>query len=186
MGGSALGADSTSALEDMTKEDLVHYLQLQPHPEGGFFKETWRSEVGLSNGGQVCGTAISFLLDRDDRSHLHVLKGGNDEVWHHYGGATLEVVEIDPEDGKLTITRLGKNVLAGETPQYVVKAGKIFGSRVLACSTSNASSDRTSWALVGCTVCPGFEFADFEILDRVALLERFPQHEKTILDLTRG
>ncbi|CAD7950418.1 unnamed protein product [Amoebophrya sp. A120] len=187
-------------LESLTKEEVAKHLELLPHPEGGFFKETWRSSVssrsGTSDKQVVCGTAIYFLLGKNDRSHLHVLTNGNDEVWHHYAGGTLEIVEIDPDCGRensklnaVSITRLGKNILHGEKIQHTVKAGKIFGSRMLAADgppvEQQSGTASVNWALVGCTVCPGFEFEDFAILSRNELLKQFPMHTDIILDLTR-
>lgn len=203
--------NNSNNIESLSKEEVVKLLDLQPHPEGGFFKETFRSSVGAvadkatgsssdgsSNGpsGRVCKTAILFLLGTDDKSHLHVLTAGNDEMWHHYAGKALEIVEINPETSQLTKTKLGKNLLGGETIQYVVEAGQIFGSRVVkdgttttvaaASSASSSSSSSPDWTLVGCTVCPGFEFEDFDMPSRAQLLERFPQHEVDIVALTRG
>ena len=68
----------------------------------------------MGEGSQVCGTAIYFLLGAEDKSHLHILTGGNDEMWHHYAGKTLEVIEISPESGELTVTPLGKNMINGD------------------------------------------------------------------------
>eukprot|EP00392_Amoebophrya_sp_AT5.2_P007894 g7913.t1 len=180
-------------LDRMSKEEVVAALHLSPHPEGGFFRETWRSDVlavahGTSESNQtqqVCGTAIYFLLGTRDRSHLHILHGNNDEAWHHYGGASIEIVEIVPENGELRIVRLGKKLGDGEVLQHVVKAGHVFGSRVVLEVKPGEGNGECDWALVGCTVCPGFEFSQFEIPSRKVLLEKYPQHERVILDLTR-
>eukprot|EP00392_Amoebophrya_sp_AT5.2_P019407 g20225.t1 len=178
-------------LDRMSKEEVVAALHLSPHPEGGFFRETWRSDVlavapsTSENTQQVCGTAIYFLLGKGDRSHLHILHGNNDEAWHHYGGASIEIVEIVPENGELRIVRLGKKLGDGEVLQHVVKAGHVFGSRVVLEVKGEGDEMECDWALVGCTVCPGFEFSQFEIPSRKVLLEKYPQHERVIVDLTR-
>ena len=91
-------------------------------------------------------------------------------MWHHYEGGTLEIYSID-NSGKLTVHTLGKNFENNEEPQIVIKAGEWFGSKV---------KDKDSYALVGCTVSPGFDFADFELGDKNELLKRFPQHKEVI------
>ena len=173
-------SDSTST---MSKHDVITHLNLLPHPEGGFYRETWRSD-NLNHSAD----AIYFLISRGDKSHLHLLTGGQDEMWHHYLGSTIEIIEIDPEadsGGELTITRLGKNILAGEKLQHLVPAGRLFGSRVLLeTSDSNTDSD-SDWALVGCTCSPGFDFNQFAMPGRSELLERFPRHAKIIEEMTR-
>jgi predicted cupin superfamily sugar epimerase len=169
----------------MTVDEIVHALGLVPHPEGGFYRETYRAPLVLPHasissthaGDRSASTAIHFLVPRGSFSALHRI--ASDEVWHFYGGAPLEVVEIDPS-GALTITRVGSDLAAGERPQHVVPRGAWFGSRVL-----EGTEARGDHALVGCTVAPGFDFADFELADRAALVTRFPQHRALIAALTR-
>lgn len=161
----------------MTAADWVRHLDLQPHPEGGFFRETYRSAEtfvpkGFEGQRNYC-TAIYFLITKGNFSALHRIK--SDETWHFYGGDPLEVIEISPE-GQLIRTNIGNNPLKGETPQYTVPAGHWFGSRVL------GDGD---YSLVGCTVAPGFDFADFEMAERDSLLSTFPNHQEYILALTR-
>lgn len=155
-------------------------LQLEPHPEGGFFKETYRdhryTKINGSDGVSVHrnnSTAIYFLIEAGNFSALHRIK--SDEVWHFYAGDALEVVEID-EKGALICTQVGSDIEKGQVFQYVVKAGRWFGSRV---------AGGGSFALVGCTVAPGFDFADFEMAEREKLLDEFPQHAEMINALTR-
>jgi predicted cupin superfamily sugar epimerase len=169
----------------MTVDEIVRALALLPHPEGGFYRETYRAPLVLPHaaiarthpGDRSACTAIHFLVPRGSFSALHRI--ASDEVWHFYGGAPLEIVEIDP-DGVLTTTRLGGDLARGERPQHVVPRGAWFGSRVL-----EGTEARGDHALVGCTVAPGFDFADFELADREALTSLFPQHAALIGSLTR-
>ena len=163
-----------------TAQDYIQALQLQPHPEGGFFSESYRSkqtmELPATGGGtqqrNVC-TAIYFLLETGNFSAFHRIQ--SDEVWHFYAGLALEVLELLPS-GELHCTRLGPDILRGELPQYVVPADTWFASRV---------ADGGAFSLVGCTVAPGFDFADFRLAQRQELLEIFPQHRPVITELTR-
>uniref|UniRef100_B8HVB1 DUF985 domain-containing protein n=1 Tax=Cyanothece sp. (strain PCC 7425 / ATCC 29141) TaxID=395961 RepID=B8HVB1_CYAP4 len=163
-----------------TAADWVKTLQLSPHPEGGYFRETYRSPESLDRshlpdrfGGPRCfSTAIYFLLESGQFSTLHRIQ--SDEVWHFYSGGSLTVYAIAP-GGELNEIKLGNNPEAGESWQAVVPAGYWFGAAV------NAAN---SYALVGCTVAPGFDFADFELGDRTQLLQKFPQHQALIEKLT--
>lgn len=165
----------------MTVTELVNHLQLLPHPEGGFYKETYRCDETISRkalpqrftGDRNMATAIYFLIEKDNFSALHKIK--SDETWHFYSGDALEVIEITNE-GLLTSTSVGNNLKAGETFQYTVKAGTWFGSRV---------KQGGHFSLVGCTVAPGFDFADFEMAERDALIKKFPQHKTMIEEMTR-
>lgn len=165
----------------MTVETLVKELNLLPHPEGGYYKEAYRSEGIISNsclspefkGDRNMATGIYFLIEKGNFSALHKIK--SDETWHFYYGDALEVIEIN-EQGILTITKIGSNLSNGETFQYTVKANTWFGSRV---------SDGGSFSLVGCTVYPGFDFNDFELASKQDLIKHFPQHNQLISELTR-
>jgi uncharacterized protein len=158
----------------------VDRLGLIPHPEGGYFKETYRSGMNLPSealagdyvGDRSASTAIYFLVTWDNPSHLHRL--GTDEVWHHYAGDALELVAIHA-DGRLERRMLGKDLDKGEMPQLVVEAGAWFGGRILR---------QGGYALCGCTMAPGFAFADFELGKREALTIAFPQHAEIIAILT--
>ena len=153
-----------------TAEEIIATLGLTPHPEGGFYRETYRAAGRF--GRHHFATAIYFLLPRGYKSALHRIK--SDEVWHHYLGGPLHVAEITPQ-GLVKDTLIGSDLAAGERPQYVVEAGHWFGSY------PDGSSD---FALVGCTVSPGFEFSDFEMGRRDELLRAFPHARDLIIKLT--
>jgi len=156
-------------------------LKLRRHPEGGWFRETYRSDEGVGRAAlpprfgddRAFSTAIYFLLEGEDFSALHRIK--QDEVFHFYDGSSLTVHVIDP-DGNYSALKLGRDWTAGERPQAVVPAGSLFGATV---------NDTRSYSLVGCTVAPGFDFADFELPAREELCRQFPQHREIIEKLTR-
>lgn len=167
----------------MTADQLIEKLALQPHPEGGFYRETYRAAETVADGAlpdrfagdRAFSTAIYFLLRGEDFSALHRIR--SDECWHFYLGRTLEIVEITT-DGRLVLTRLGTDIAAGEVPQSVVPAGHWFGARL-------ADPRPDAFALVGCTVAPGFDFADFEMANRADLRAAVPQHATIIEAMTR-
>lgn len=154
----------------MKAEHFIKTLSLLPHPEGGYYKETYRSVGKLiaEQGERNYSTAIYFLLEQGNFSAFHKIK--SDELWHFYAGDVLEVIEITTE-GKLKITELGPSNF-----QYCVPAGNWFGSRV---------KQGGKFCLVGCTVSPGFDFKDFEMAEREKLLKEFPEHGSVIRELTR-
>lgn len=161
----------------MTAAYYIQHLAMQPHPEGGYFVETYRSAEtvaqsalpGRFQGDRPFGTAIYFLLEKQQRSALHRIQ--SDEVWHFYAGGPLDVFVITPM-GDLSVIRLGNRPGRAEVFQAVVPAGCWFGS---------APANETDFSLVGCTVAPGFDFADFELANGSVLTEAFPQH-RTIID----
>jgi len=161
--------------------EWIERLGLKPHPEGGYFRETYRAAETIArehlparfSGARSFSTAIYFLLEGRDFSALHRIR--QDEMWHFYDGCPLRVSSISPER-RLSVVRLGRDVQAGEVLQAVVPAGYFFGAR---------PSDPDSYSLVGCTVAPGFDFADFELPTRGELVARFPQHAAVVNDLTR-
>lgn len=157
--------------------DLATRLDLAPHPEGGFYRETYRAPtlVDTPHGPRAASTAIYFLVPRGTCSALHRI--ASDEVWHHYAGAALRVVRI-AEDGTRRDLVIGADIDAGQKMQGVVPAGEWFGAML------EGREDEPDWALVGCTVAPGFDFADFELARRTDLVARFPQHEAVITTLT--
>lgn len=165
----------------MQKETLIEKFDLQPHPEGGYFKETYRSEGKVLTNDpphhfpnhRNYSTAIYFLIEKTNFSSLHRIK--SDEIWHFYAGDALEVIEIDLE-GNLIKTQVGNDLKNGQTFQYMVKAGHWFGSRVL---------KGGEFSFVGCTVSPGFDFNDFELAIRQELIDLFPQHTQVITEMTR-
>lgn len=165
----------------MTAEYFIKHLQLQPHPEGGFFKETYRSPGIISpeclssqfKGDRNYSTAIYFLLQKGDFSAFHRI--ASDECWHFYEGGNLLVHIIDKE-GNYSCIRLGRKIDEGETFQFVVPANCWFASE---------PSPGTEFTLVGCTVAPGFDFEDFEMADEKILLREFPQYQSIIKRLCR-
>lgn len=161
----------------MQVNDYIQQLQLLPHPEGGYYKETYRSESltnfeGFEGPRNYC-TGIYFLIEKNNFSALHRIQ--SDEMWHFYAGDALEVIEITPQ-GKLIVTKVGNNLTNGDVFQYTVKAGHWFGSRV---------KQGGEFSLVGCTVAPGFDFRDFEMADRNEILQLFPEHKDLIIEMTR-
>lgn len=147
--------------------ELVQILGLQPHPEGGFYKETFRDDAAAASGsGRAASTAILYLLPAGAKSKLHRLDAS--ECWHAYMGGPITIVELDPSTSGARTTVLGHDLAAGQVLQHVVPAGVWFGA---------APCDGTEWALVGCTVAPGFEFASFEMGSEAGLLEEFSQAE---------
>jgi predicted cupin superfamily sugar epimerase len=161
--------------------DWIGKLRLEPHPEGGYFRETYRSSVTIARealpagfaGGRAASTAIYFLLEGKDFSAFHRLR--SDEMWHFYEGDPLIVHVIEP-DGKYSSVLLGRDLDAGQVLQAVVPAGCWFASHV---------ADWNSFALVGCTVAPGFDFADFEMGKREELVRAYPRHRGLIERLAR-
>jgi predicted cupin superfamily sugar epimerase len=156
--------------------DVIARLGLTPHPEGGFFRETFRAPASVQApfGGQAraASTAIYFLLRAGDFSAFHVVR--SDEVWHHYLGASLELHTIDLA-GQHERVELGADLVNGELPQWVVPAGVFQAARVIG----------DGFALVGCTVAPGFDFADFSMPSRSELALRFPSLRDVIEPFTR-
>jgi predicted cupin superfamily sugar epimerase len=138
-------------------DELIQLLDLQPHPEGGHYTQTYKSEliVQTERGARAASTSIYFLLSEGSKSHLHRLQ--SDEGWHFHEGAPVRIVEITTK-GMYKETIIGSNFKAGQLLQYYVPAGSWFGSESLG-----------EYSLVGCTVSPGFEFEDFELLSKKAL-----------------
>jgi len=149
---------------------LIEKLNLKPHPEGGWFGETYRSieKVGEKEKSRNLSTAIYFLLEKGQFSALHKIK--SDEIWHFYKGYPLEIFWIDPS-GKWNTQLLGNDLLKNELPQFTIQAGLWFGSR---------PAKRSDYSLVGCTVSPGFDFADFQLAEKEELLKQYPHLQKEI------
>jgi predicted cupin superfamily sugar epimerase len=154
---------------------LIEVLQLAPHPEGGFFREVFRSAslVEGRSGRRSASTAIYFLLPAGTFSALHRVR--SDEVWHHYDGDPVELHTID-ERGVHAMSLLGRDLAGDQRPQRVVPA-----------EVWQAALPRGSrFSLCGCTVAPGFEFVDFEMPGRSELVRAFPHLTATIERLTLG
>jgi uncharacterized protein len=137
------GVEDAKAAPD-TASALIAHLQLRPHPEGGWYRETWAGPEVL---GRASGTAILFLLRAGERSHWHRVDA--DEIWHFHAGAPLKL-RLGATASR--VVRLGPDVLRGDTPQAVVPAGHW-----------QAAETTGAWTLVGCTVSPGFRFEGFEL-----------------------
>jgi len=159
----------------MTAADLIAALHLEPHPvEGGYFRETWRSKVEVAgpHGMRSAGTAIYYLLTPDSYSALHRLR--TDEVFHFYLGDPVEMLQLWP-DGSIKTIALGNDLGAGQHVQCIVPAGVWQGSRL--CPGGQ-------FALLGATVAPGFDYADYEGGERASLLVDFPDAAAWIRKLT--
>lgn len=162
-------------------EYWVDKLSLETHPEGGFFKEVYRSDEAISHtalpkrfsGERVFSTSIFYLLNKNDISLFHRIK--QDEIWHFYEGDSLTIHCISP-DGVYSAFLLGRDIECGESFQVVVKRGCYFAAEI---------NNKESFSLAGCTVAPGFDFEDFEIPSRMELALAFPQHEKIINSFTK-
>ncbi len=161
--------------------ELVSKLNLQEHVEGGFYKETYRSEGIIKRGStpehfdgdRNYSTGIYFLLTSDNFSAFHRIK--QDEMWHFYEGSSLTIHMID-EKGTYSFQRLGLDFNNHELPQFTVPKNTWFASEV---------EDPNTYCLAGCTVSPGFDFADFQLAERKELIESFPEHKEVIHRLTR-
>jgi uncharacterized protein len=159
----------------MTAETLIRHLGLQPHPEGGYYKETYRSGMLTTNDDgkqRSVQTAIYYLLTDGDKSHFHRIK--SDELWFFHQGDALEISYI--EDGKIKHIVLGHASDRGETAQAMIPAHTWFGAKL--------KQDK-GFALVSCTVAPGFDFADFEMAKRDELLTAYPDLRDEIMRFTR-
>lgn len=153
-------------------EALIRGLGLQPHPEGGHYRETHRA--ASRPGERAASTLIYFLLPAGAVSRLHRIDA--DESWHLYLGGPLEIHELDADaPGQSRTTRLGTRFDLDERPQHVVPAGRWFGA---------SPAPGVPYALVGCVVAPAFEFSRFELAERAALLAQFPAASRLIERLT--
>jgi uncharacterized protein len=174
-------AKQSQKLTRKTSQYWIEKLRLEPHPEGGYFRQTYQSELMIARdalpegfaGARAASTAIYFLLDGKNFSAFHRLQ--SDEIWHFYAGAPLIVHVIAPEGEYYPIV-LGNDLEAGQVLQAVVPWGRWFASH---------GADWKSFAVVGCTVAPGFDFEDFEMGRREELVAEYPQHRELIERLTR-
>lgn len=164
----------------MTSHELIEQLRLQPHPEGGFYKEVYRSAGVISaanlpafDGDRNYCTSIYYLLQAGDFSAFHRIK--SDEIWHFYAGDTLLLHLLDENSGYQCL-RLGNDLTTGAQFQVLMPAGVWFAAEPAAGS---------SFALSGCTVSPGFDFRDFEMAKKETLKELFPQEAALINRLCR-
>tara|TARA_B100001287_G_scaffold82164_1_gene68449 strand:+ start:2368 stop:2877 length:510 start_codon:yes stop_codon:yes gene_type:complete len=167
-------------MSSISVDKIIDKLELKRHPEGGHFRENYRSKDfilpnslwnGVTEPRNYC-TGIYFLLNENEFSAFHKIK--QDEMWHHYIGTTLLLHIISPA-GNYQKIKIGKDLAKDEQLQYVVPANHWFASEVL---------ERKGFVLCGCTVSPGFDFKDFEMPTRESLIKIFPQHRKIITNLT--
>lgn len=158
----------------------IEKLKLSKHPEGGYFREVYRSNEFISkkhlparySSFRSFSTSIFFLLKSDEFSAFHRLK--SDEIWHFYDGSALLLYVIDTK-GRLMKIKVGRNPDNDETLQIVIPKGFWFAAEVV---------DKNSFSLIGCTVSPGFDFEDFELGSKKYLIAKYPQHKVLIDRLT--
>jgi predicted cupin superfamily sugar epimerase len=168
-------------MKQKTAAYWIEKLNLIEHPEGGYFREIYRSEETIPGehlperftGPRAFSTSIYYLLEGNDFSSFHRLR--SDEIWHFYTGGSLTIYIINSQ-GVLSQIFLGPNFDIGEVFQAVVPAGCWFAAQ---------PNHIRSFTLVGCTVAPGFDFADFELGGRGELIKKFPQHKTIIEKFTR-
>lgn len=162
----------------MTADEVKKILGLQPHPrEGGWYVRTWESPEWVVvderyDGPRRTSTAIYYLLEPGTFSEMHLLQ--SDEIFHHYLGDAVEMLQLFA-DGSSQVTVLGKDLTAGQKLQHVVPRGVWQGSRLLPAE---------GWALLGCTVSPGFEFADYRDASADELIAKWPGEAERIRKLT--
>jgi predicted cupin superfamily sugar epimerase len=151
---------------------LAKKLGLEKHPEGGHFKQTYRSDTMVNvegyDGPRNIATAIYYMLAGSEFAAFHRIR--SDEIWHHYAGGPITLYAIG-NDGKLSKTRIGK-----EMPQAIIKAGTWFAA---------ALDGKKSYCLLGCTVSPGFDYRDWELAKRDELVRTYPRHKKIIERYTK-
>lgn len=173
----------------LTARDVITHLGLEPLAiEGGYFRETYRAPLvvpasalpELFDGPRCLATAIYYLLTPESFSTLH--RVASDEVFHFYAGDAVQMLQLLPDGGGRIVT-IGNNLAAGHQPQMVVPAGVVQGCR-LAPPTAASPEEPAGWALLGCTVAPGFEYADFVAADRARTSAEYPEFAELIAALT--
>jgi len=166
--------------DSLTAEYWIEHLNLQKHPEGGYFKEVYRSTdqipaEGLPDrfsGSRHISTSIYFLLKEDDFSAFHKIL--SDEIWHFYTGVAVKIYSINGK-GELSELLMGPDPLAYQAYQCTINKENWFAAELI---------NKKSYALMGCTVSPGFSFEDFELGRRSKLIKQFPKHKSLITRLT--
>jgi uncharacterized protein len=161
-------------------DEIIRKLELIPHPEGGYYRETYRSPDEIEqddlseefNGRRSFSSCIYFLLTSETFSAFHKIK--QDEIWHFYDGSPVRLHMINKE-GTYSNLIIGRDLDKGQVPQYVIAAGTWFAAEVV---------NENDYTLLGCTVSPGFDFKDFTLADRNDLIETLPQHREIIKRLT--
>lgn len=152
-------------------EYYIKNLEMIPHVEGGYFKESFLSEDNVRENKKLW-SSIYFLLRTGEVSNFHRLK--SDELWYYHDGEALTIYMITPE-GEFITKQLGTDIENGESPQVLVPKGHIFGSAM----------NKEGFSLVGCMVAPAFEYEEFELFEREYLLNLYPKYKDIILKLTR-
>jgi len=160
---------------------LIEKLKLTAHPEGGFFSEVHRSGEIIRHehlparykSDKVFSTSIYYLLEGNNVSHFHRLM--SDEIWHFYCGSTLIIHSLNNNSGYQQ-TKIGSVFSDNINPQFTIQKGLWFAAEI---------EDKNSYALIGCTVAPGFEYTDFELANKELLLEQFPSYKEIINRLTK-
>ncbi|XP_027333347.1 uncharacterized protein LOC113848152 [Abrus precatorius] len=185
----------------LTASEIAKKLNLQPHPEGGFYAETFRDHSLLLSTSQLppqykvdrpVSTSIYFLLPSGSISRLHRIPCA--ETWHHYIGDPITIVELNENDGSVKLTCLGSDLGENQVPQYTVPPNVWFGSFPTKDFTISADGaflgaaaardSESHYSLVGCTCAPAFQFQDFELAKRSHLIHRFPHMEPLVTALT--
>lgn len=164
-----------------TAKYWIDRLKLEEHPEGGYFKEVYRSNGLIPNsvlgsefkGDRNYSTSIYYLLNKNDISAFH--KINQDETWHFYDGSALIIHMVD-EQGNYSNKKIGRNPENNEVLQFTVKAGVYFAAEVI---------DKESYSLAGCTVAPGFDFRDFYMPDKEEFLRIFPDTKASVISLIK-
>lgn len=168
-------AKINTIMHQLNAFEIIEYLQLEKHPEGGYFRELYRCDEHIKkdhlpkrfSGDRAISTAIYFMLTGDATSSFHKIK--SDEIWHFYAGQSLSLYQID-KSGNMNVKILGLDILKGERPQITIQKETYFGAKV----------NGVGYCLAGCTVAPGFDFSDFDMPGRNELLKMYPQHQKEI------
>lgn len=161
-------------------QEIIKSLDLQPHPEGGYYKETYRSEGVINidsldknySGERNYSTSIYFLLTSNDFSAFH--KINQDEIWYFHEGSSIQLHTIS-EDGKHQQFTIGNDITKNDSPQLIVPGNHWFAAKI---------NNTDSYALVSCSVSPGFDFSDFILPTRKELSNLFPQHKELINEFT--
>lgn len=164
----------------MDVEQIIQQLELAPHPEGGYYREMYRSDETLPvsalpsrySGDRSLQTGIYYLLTADTVSKIHRLQ--SDEIFHFYRGDSARILLLHPDGGSETLT-LGNKIEEGERPQQIIPRDTWFGVYL---------PEGAEYALMGTTVAPGFAFDDFELSDAQSLTEQYPERASTIRALT--
>jgi len=151
--------------------ELINKYQMESHPEGGYFKETYRGKLELNQRSNL--TSIYFLLETGNVSHFHSIK--SDELWYYHEGDSVRVHMISPE-GVYSFFDLGKDQIQGEVHQGLVPAGYIFGSEL--------KEPNLGYGLVGCVVSPGFDFQDFRLYSEDEMMTILPSEPELVKRLT--